>query len=691
MNRTKTPFTLPLLPVLPALLLVLLCVFTGFDRTWSSQIGAWAAGAFPGVRSGMVLLVGGLALGVVFWLAGRPRLRRALPRRLPEALLALALLAGQAACLLAALPAIREMPQGIDHPCFLFRIREFYKAFPALGAFNPWWNGGTEHFIGVTSGAHAFAFLLFPFLAFGSLEAVYAPALFAWIYVLGPWLAVLSARALGVRWRGALAAGLLMLPFTRAEFLFFWQSGNVGGLATCVMSPPAVALGYRLAVLRRGGWRAVLVLALAAWLLCIWPAGLITAAGLALGALANAPRIFRKPPNVRILVAAALALALLAPWLWVLAFPSRGIVDYAAGGSGRSAVWMVCDGLRMLGRRLLEWHPLLLCFGLLGTIAVAPRRARRFLLPLFALLAAATVSVGWKRQSQIDRAALQMATAAVVPAAVLLGRLFAPRTVPGAISGAALAFARGLAAAALLAGPCLAARHAAGRAGFKLWPAEPVVYEFAEWVRANVPEGGRLAFADETDCKYDWGKPAYFPILAGREMMADDYYGFPKGLTSRRFPPKAYRGSVEDYLRFTRLWGITHWAVTDDRNRALFEAETTHFRHAAHFRMQSAEIDVYAFLDQPDPTPFLSGTGRLAASERGLNLSLDDPAQETVVLRYNWRPGLHCDPPARIAPYEADENLRFIAVQPNGARTVRIRYRPGWRRLEPNFDGTFHH
>ena len=690
MNRTKT--FLPLLPVLPTIPLALLCVLAGFDRIWTSQIGAWAAGAFPGVRSGAVLLIGGLALGAVFGLAGRPRLRRLLPRRLPEALLVLALLAGQVACLLAALPVIREMPQGIDHPCFLFRIREFYKAFPALGAYNPWWNGGTEHFIGVTSGAHAFAFLLLPFLAFGPLEVVYAPSLFLWIFVLGPWVAVLSVRALGVRWRGALAAGLLMLPFTRAEFLFFWQSGNVGGLATCILSPPAVALSYRLAVLRRGGWGTALALALSAWLLCIWPAGVLTAAGLVLGALANAPRVFRKPLNMRLFVCIALALALLAPWLWVIAFPSRGIVDYANKGYGLSAASMLHHGFRMLWRRFLEWHPLLLCFGVLGTAFLAPRRARRFLLPLFALLAFATVSVGWKRQSQIDRAALQMAAAAVVPAAVLLGRLFAPRTALAGLAGAtALAFARGLAAAALIAGPCLAARHAAGRAGFKLWPAEPVVFEFADWIRANVPEGGRLAFADETDCKYDWGKPAYFPILAGREMMADDYYGFPKGLTSRRFPPKAYRGTVEDYVRFTRLWGITHWAMTDDRNRGMFDAESSHFRHVAHFRMQSSKIDVYEFLDQPNPTPFLTGTGHLAASERSLELSLDDPTQETVVLRYNWRPGLRCDPPARIAPYEADENLRFIAVQPNGARTVRIRYRPGWRRLEPNFDGTFHH
>ena len=39
-----------------------------------------------------------------------------------------------------------------DHPSFMFRLFEFTRTFPQLVNYNPYWNGGTEHFVGVTSG-----------------------------------------------------------------------------------------------------------------------------------------------------------------------------------------------------------------------------------------------------------------------------------------------------------------------------------------------------------------------------------------------------------------------------------------------------------------------------------------------------------------------------------------------------------
>ena len=68
---------------------------------------------------------------------------------------AILLVGGQVAALRAAWDVLVGVyPQGIDHPAFMFRVREFGEIFPfALGSYNPWWNAGTEHFIGVTSGA----------------------------------------------------------------------------------------------------------------------------------------------------------------------------------------------------------------------------------------------------------------------------------------------------------------------------------------------------------------------------------------------------------------------------------------------------------------------------------------------------------------------------------------------------------
>ena len=663
------------------------CLFCDCATIWDNQLGAFAAGVLPpGVGRGLALS-SAVVFGLLLWVLGK-RLSPRFVSRFTTGFLLFALLAAQLLCLCRALPVLRAMPWGIDHPCFLFRIAEFLDVFPALGSYNPWWNGGVEHFIGVTSGAHAFAFLLLPFLPFGPLEAVYAPALFFWIFVGAPWLAAVSMRLIGCRWRTALVAALLMLPFTRAEFLFFWQSGNVGGLATCVMTPPLVALSYRLALLKRGGYALAAFLAVAAWLSCIWPAGCVTAMGLALAALLNARRTLL-PPHKPLLFAVALAVVLLSPWLWALLFPSRAIVAYAADAPTRAApllswAWScLAVGTRHFFLRVAEWHPLLFPFGVVGLLTLRPRRSALFFGAILAVLAAFAISIGFARNSQIDRVALQMAAAAVVPASLAVSRFLSPRR-------AAPAWARGMVLGCLLLAPAVAARHAANAAGFKLWPVQPAITDFADWIRANVPDGGRLAFADLTDCKYDWGKIAHLPLLAGREMMSDDYYGFPKGLTARRFPPKAYRASEETYVAFTRLYGITHWSVTDDRNRRFFDA-SPHFAHAARFLMQGKPVDVYRFLDAPAPTRFLLGEGRVEARPNSIVVSPADPAADLLVLRYNWRPGLRCTPPAQLEPFPADENLTFVAVRPNGLPRVEITYRPGWSRLLPNYDGTFHH
>lgn len=674
--------------------------FVSFDyaTVWNTQLGAFYAGAasFGANLSSPFALPFIILFGILAFLAGRCRVRWLVGRCVDLALFAI-VIGVQIWAARAAAPFLKTMPWGIDHPCFIFRIREFLDVFPALGTYNTWWNGGVEHFIGVTSGAHAFAFLLLPFLPFGSLEEIYGPALFFWIFVGGPWLAAAAMRLLGCRARTCLVAALLMLPFSRAEFLFFWQSGNVGGLVTCLMAPLVVALSFKLAVLRRGGMLDAAILGVAAWLSCIWPAGFVTAAGLFAGALLSWRRWMRPKPFRPLFAAAAIAIVLLSPWIWALLFPSRAIVSYVSDAPeaiSRSAA--LSAGLCQLFRRIAEWHPLILPFGVAGTLVLRIPRSRRFFGALFATLAAVVVSVGFLRNSQLDRVALQMAAAAVVPASIAVARLraIAMPTGKGRTAAVAKAFAVVLAKGAvvwvLAFSPVVAVSHAANSSGFKLWPTEPVVKYFADWIRDNVPPHGRLAFADLTDCKYDWGKIAYLPVMTGREMMSDDYYGFPKGLTSRRFPPRAYRSSEKAYVAFTRLYGITHWSVTDDRNRRFFD-NSPHFAHCARFAMQNSRIDIYRFLDQPDPTPFLVGEGDVSAKPGSIKVKPADPNGGLLVLRYNWRPGLHCTEGAAIEPFNADENLKFIAVRTNGLREVEITYRPGWRRLEPNFDGTFHH
>ena len=660
------------------------------SHVWNHQLGRWAAGVTPLTGSLPAdFLVATVLFAAMVAIGGRFR------RAVPAVLLAM-LLATQAVCLARALPLVMgALPWGVDHGAFLYRIREYRDVFPALGSWNPFWNAGTEHFIGVTSGAHGFALLNAPlFVAFRDPAAWYGPALVFWLFVGFPWLGALALRRCGARWTTAFCGALLQQVATRAQFLFFWQSGNLGGMVTAGLALPLVALGWRAAVLRRGRPVDFAALSVLAFLSCLWPPGTFTCAGLVLGYAAN-PGRWSRPTFRRLCAAGGVAALLLLPWLWAEAFPARGIARYVATrAAAQSFGDMLGAGFRMLGRRLLEWHPAILAFGLGGLLLAAPHRMRRWCAPGLLLLAAVAASVGFKRNSQFDRVAIQAAGFAAFPAAVLLGRLLSRTPARGAALRAALALAQGAALAALAFGGRVAAAHAGNGAGFKLWTAEPVVFEFADWVRANVPSGARLAFSGETDCKLDWGKGTYLPILADREMMSDDYYGYPKGLTERNYPPKFYRRSTEAFLFFSRAYGITHWAVADLRTRRFCEEEASHFRLAARFPMQSTDLRVYEILDADarDPTRLLEGRGEVDVRENRVIVRPADPAGERVVLRYNWRDGLRClTPGAEIGPHDVDGHLRFIAVRPNGAAEVAIGYRPLWRPLPPNFDGTYHH
>jgi hypothetical protein len=682
----RWPYWRPLL--LPALAL-LYAIWLGGGVEWNNMMGQFWVRLEPWLPSLRLDLLALALLAALLFRLGGTRLRRRMPL-----LLGLLLAGGQIACLQAAWKFVSgPMPWGIDHPAFLFRLKEFRELFPlALGGYNPWWNAGTEHFIGVTSGTHAFGLLNLPPLLCLDPHLFHGPALAFWLIVGFPWLGVLAVRAAGVRWTGALCAGLLMCAVSRAQFLFFWQSGNVGAMTSAMLTLPVVALGYRLIVLRRGGWGMVVALGVAAWLVCLWTPGVLVCAGLVPGWIAMRRRWTIR--SNRLLVAAGLlALVLALPWFWITLFPSRGIVNYVATGVTGSRWLMLQAGVRQLLLRLQEWHPLLLVLGAGGAVVVAPRSVRRWTLPLLLILAAIICGTGWWSQSQLDRMALPMAVAAVFPTTVLCGRLFARGSMGRSrIAGLLHALAQGVVLALLMMGLRVAQMHYACRGGFKLWPAPDTIYDFADWIRREVPPEGRLAFAGTTDWKYEWGKPTYLPILSGREMMADDYYSYPRGLIERNYPPKAYRVSLDSWLAFTRAYGITHWAAADPRHKGFLAGHPEWFELVRRMSMQSSRIEIYRVLGLPPPTRFLEGTGSVTARENALVVRPEPADTERVVIRYQWRDGLVCRTPgATIEPFNVDGHLQFIAVRPGGNPVVRIGYRPRFAPLKPNFDGTFHH
>lgn len=643
----------------------------------------------PGVQ----LLLGGSKRSLAFLLVGvagmgalsHPRLRRAV--LLPG--LALLFVATMVAGYVAAMRTLDgHLPWGHDYPSFMYRIWEFGEVFPAaLGGYNPWWNAGIEHFVGVTSGAHVAGLLLWPLLQFFPPHVVYPQALFALYLFAIPLLTVASFRAAGIRWGGALCGGILMCAVSSEFFRWMWHFGTSGAATSALLAAPVLALGYRLAIRRRHDWPTVLALAFLVWLMCLWTPGFMVAAGMFAGWLWNARR-WRWTNNRRIIAAGILAVALLAPWWWIVLFPARNVVEYVGTKMATPAwvdIWHA--GWRNIAGEMLKANPLLLFWGVLGIIGVVPRGMRRWTLPTVLIL---FIVAGWatafKPLSQMDRMILPLLAASAFPAAMVCGRLLAQKSRWAAVGQGGLCM--GLLLVALTVREIYQNR---GVAPMRTLP--PPVEQFFHTVENVVPPHGRLLFAGKAVHAYGGGNIAYWPVWTGREMMADDYYAFPRGTIEYNYPPHDYRKNQAKYDFFTDTYGVTHITTYLPDHIALLNSRPDRYR-LVHEQPQ-ADYTLYLYeIRRPHPLPELwRGTGHVEAGINCIRVQLEEPAsQDVFVIRYNWRNGLRTRTPgAQIEPVDIDENIRLIGIRPGTNTLVEITYRPHWAPVEPNFDGNFHH
>jgi len=614
--------------------------------------------------------------------------------------LAALFVAVQAVWLKGAWSVLRSGTWGFDHPSFMFRVWEFGKVFPgALGGYLPQWNGGVEHFVGVTSGAHAFGLPLWPLLRIWEQPHVfYGAALAGWFIVAVPWVAVASLRGAGAGWCAALCAGFAVAGATQEFFLWMWHFGTVGAMTSAAMTVPAAALAWRVAD-GRGGWGSAVLLGVAAWMVCLWTPGAFALSGLGAGWLLDW-RGWTRGKWAKLGAAAGLCALLWLPWLWTTLFPCRNVVEYVNTDLARPGFWtMVANGADSLWRRLPATNPVLLALGLGGLAAGAPRGMKRLLWPSIAILAALA---GWSKQfkplSQMDRMFIPLAMLLAVPASVLLDGLF--RCAAGKDGAEGKAGRRWRIAACLACGAVLAALSLEARLVRAVFLNERAaklrtcsggrIGPWVDWLRENVPEDGRVAFAGKAVHAYGGGNTAYLPVLTGREMMGDDYYGFPRGTIAYDYPPRAYRERGEEGWRaFGEAYGVTHWVAVRNADMRRLAAMPDLCAEVARFRLLGGcDAAVFAVKGAKGGR-FLEGSGRVEAEPNRLLVHSDGGRS---VIRYNWRKGLVCKTPgASIGPFDVDGNLTFIAVEPGTNGTVEIGYRPHWSGIEPNFDGWFHH
>ena len=166
-----------------------------------------------------------------------------------------------------------------------------------------------------------------------------------------------------------------------------------------------------------------------------------------------------------------------------------------------------------------------------------------------------------------------------------------------------------------------------------------------------------------------------------------------EALVGKNGPGKQSEGDVKTPLgtwTIGEAYGITHWVAVNPSDVTRLGSMTDLCEEVARFHLFGRyDITVFA-VKGASGGRFLEGAGRVAADCNRLRVELDAPGR--AVIRYNWRKGLVCKTPgASIGPFEVDENLRFIAVEPGTNAVVEIGYRPHADGIAPNFDGRFHH
>ena len=560
-----------------------------------------------------------------------------------------------------------------DAPSFLFRTAEFWHSFPWRENYVPFWNGGVVNSVLTSSGLPGWALLTAPAWLFGPPHAVQPFALALAFLVLLPLLLAWALRAEGAGPAASLAGALLLLAAPRSFFLWTFHFGTLGAGVAWAALPSALLFLHAVAVRHSRSASTLLGLVLSLFFAGQWPQTWPLLALFALLALLAVLHDFDRRTFLALVGCAAVLLVLYAPAL-VSMVAARDLVAYTTTG-GASAAARVPAAARLwdaFTSGMTDWAlkagPLLAVFGFAG-FPLLPRAAPRRWLGIALLGVAALYTAGplIAPRMQLYRMGVAFALLLIPAAALALRRLLLRREPAWAgLQGAALALLLLLAPNAT---PLYAGKGAAPFAAMPPW-----IAEFADWVRANVPENGRLLFAGRTIHAYGRGHIAYLPILAGREMLACDYYEFPPGLGETDSPPPAAARAPGGVHGWLVRHGATHAVTFSDKKLKAFRARPDLYREVASFT--SPEKRTFAVFEIAGAGGvFLEGGGRVRADFNRLEIE-PAPGQARIRLAYSWSDRFRVEPPAEIAPFETEDGERFLEVRPNGAQVIHVRYHP---------------
>ena len=666
-------------PLVIPLVFMALYLFCGATRDAGFFLLDWThASVLDSAPGPNCLLDATLALAAVAWAAllVRPRLAGA---RTLFILLVLAQVLALAKLLQATggAPLYRD-----DHPSFIYRLWQFGCVAPRNLTYDPHWNGGVTGAVLAETGVDGIGLLWWPLWRWLPTATVYTPLVGVTFVVVVPWLAAASLRVAGFSRTAAACAGILSLGFSSEFFLWALHFGTVGSaLAGAFVIPFAAGL-YRAFVLDRTDVRTAAWIVASGFMLVQWPPGILMALTIAAG-VPGLPRAWSRR-KLLFLTACALALALLhLRGLLDLLLACRDNVSYALTSTASAQPSPGCPaetpaagraltaGLHALFRQANRVHPLVLFGGVAGLAVLPDRRLARWLTPPLVLLAllAGWGAFAWPRL-QMGRMAVPLFRMALMPAAVLAAAILdgAPGSAPRSRAWPALVLAL------LIAGGWTSARvFGNGGPATYVTPDKPL-RALVDTIRSECPPGARVLFAGRTVHGYGGGHVAALPMLAGREMLACDYYAFPPDKVEYEYPPREFRRTPEGMRAFLELYNVG-LVVTYHAKWAAYLADHPELA-APLVVIRGPDLPFHVFRVPSPPGLFARGSGRVRARFNRLDVDLDHPDAETV-LRYNWDDRLRAGGGAELFPVTATNGVRLIGLLPNGQAHVPIRL-AGW-------------
>jgi hypothetical protein len=551
----------------------------------------------------------------------------------------------------------------------MFRLSEFWGAFPWRENYVPHWNAGVVNSVLVSSGTTGYAWAAAPLWWLFPPHVVYTWALILVQIVAVPWVTVWALRTMGLGRDGAFAGGILSLCAGRLFFVWMLHFGTAGAGLSWALLPAAFAFLYAVAVRRQASASAAAGLVLSMFFLAQWPPSMVAGVPFLLLALWSWRRWWPGRARWVLVGGGSLVVALLAHTIVVAALGKDLLAYTLAPAKDPFSLLAVLRRLQdAVAPGVVELHPLVAVFGVAGVWVLPWKRLRAWtLVTLLALVGVFSIGPTLAPRMQLERMAIAAGALALVPAACWLRRIWSAR----APSAAALQAAT---VALLVMGVANTARIYGGQGFAPFVALRPSVVKLADWVRANVPPDGRLLFAGRTVHAYGRGHIAYLPVLAGREMMACDYYGFPVGMVEMDYPPRAARSLPGGLHGFMKLHGVTHVVTYHKNYLDHFRAETAQFREVAWIDSEAGGgFAIFEVLGSGGR--FLEGEGTVRADFNRWDVAFAGTPPDRAIIAYNWHDRLVAEPPAEVFPHDTGLGATFIGIRPNGARDVCVRYR----------------